>query len=278
WAAARADFVVALYNPRSRERNWQLGRALEILQTYRPTTTPVAVARNVSRPDETTALTTIAELDPASVDMFTLVLVGNSQSYVVGGHMATPRGYTTGRQDAEHHEHPHGTTVGHEPLPAALYPIALTQLRGAPVVVIGGGAVGERKVRGLLAAGAAVRLISPEATPGLRTLANEGSIRWDMRPYQAGDLSPAAGPLSRLVFAATSERITNAQIARDADALGLLCNIADDPRASTFHLPAVHRGAGLTVAVSTAGESPARAARVRDALAAFLEQHTGESL
>ncbi len=101
WAAARGDFVVALYNPRSRERHWQLGRALEILRTYRPATTPVAIARNATRPDETIALTTLADIDPASVDMFTLVLVGSSQSYVVGGRMATPRGYTTGAATSE---------------------------------------------------------------------------------------------------------------------------------------------------------------------------------
>jgi cobalt-precorrin 5A hydrolase/precorrin-3B C17-methyltransferase len=93
-AAARADFVLALYNPRSRERDWQLTRAVEILGAYRPPTTPVAIARNISRPDESIALTTLAEFDPAVVDMFTLVLVGNSQSFVVGGRMATPRGYT----------------------------------------------------------------------------------------------------------------------------------------------------------------------------------------
>ncbi|HEU4321954.1 MAG TPA: precorrin-3B C(17)-methyltransferase [Roseiflexaceae bacterium] len=92
-AAAWADFVVAFYNPRSRARDWQLGRALELLRAERPPGTPVALVRNVSRPDEAITLTTLAEVDPAAVDMFTLVLVGNSQSYTVGGRMATPRGY-----------------------------------------------------------------------------------------------------------------------------------------------------------------------------------------
>jgi cobalt-precorrin 5A hydrolase/precorrin-3B C17-methyltransferase len=94
WAAARADFVLALYNPRSRERDWQLARAAEILRTSRPPTTPLAVARNITRPDETITLTTLAEFDPAGVDMFTLVLVGSSRSYVLAERMATPRGYT----------------------------------------------------------------------------------------------------------------------------------------------------------------------------------------
>jgi cobalt-precorrin 5A hydrolase/precorrin-3B C17-methyltransferase len=145
------------------------------------------------------------------------------------------------------------------------YPITLINLRGAPVVVVGGGAVGERKLRGLLAVGAAVQLISPAITPDLRALAESGTIAWQARPYQQGDLAGA-----RLVFAATDQRAVNAQIASDAAALGLLCNVADDPRAGDFHLPAVHREPGLLVAVSTAGASPARAKRLRDQLAAWL--------
>ncbi len=95
WASARADFILALYNPRSRERDWQLARAMEILRTCRPPETPIAVARNITRPDEFVTLTTLAEFDPTGVDMFTLVLVGNRQSFVLAGRMATPRGYTS---------------------------------------------------------------------------------------------------------------------------------------------------------------------------------------
>src|SRR6266545_1816889 len=124
---------------------------------------------------------------------------------------------------------------------------------------------GERKLRGLLGAGAAVRLISPAATPDLRALANSGAITWHARPYQPGDVSGA-----RLVFAATDQRAVNAQVADDAAALGVLCNVADDPRAGDFHLPAVYREPGLLVAVSTAGASPARAKRLRDQIAAWL--------
>jgi len=74
----------------------------------------------------------------------------------------------------------------------------------------------------------------------------------------------------RIAFAATDQHAVNAQIADDAAALGLLCNVADDPRAGDFHLPAVHREPGLLVAVSTAGASPARAKRLRDQIAAWL--------
>jgi cobalt-precorrin 5A hydrolase/precorrin-3B C17-methyltransferase len=150
------------------------------------------------------------------------------------------------------------------------YPITLTSLRGAPVVVVGGGAVGERKVRGLLAAGAAVQLISPAATEWLQVWAAAGQISWEQRRYAAGDLDSA-----RLAFAATDQREVNAQIASDAAALGLLCNVADAPAEGSFHLPAVYRGDGVTIAVSTDGASPARAVALRDAIAQWLsrEEH-----
>jgi len=147
------------------------------------------------------------------------------------------------------------------------YPITLTSLRGAPVVVAGGGAIGERKVRGLLAVGAAVRLISPVATEQLQAWAAMGLITWEQRGYAAGDLDGA-----RLAFAATNQRAVNAQIARDAAALGLLCNVGDAPAEGSFHLPAVYRGDGVTIAVSTDGANPARAVALRDAIARWLSQ------
>jgi cobalt-precorrin 5A hydrolase / precorrin-3B C17-methyltransferase len=145
------------------------------------------------------------------------------------------------------------------------YPITLTNLRGALVIVVGGGAVGARKLRGLLEVGASVRLISPAATSELRALADSGAITWHEHAYKPGDLAGA-----RLVFAATDQQLVNAQVADDAAALGILCNVADDPRAGDFHLPAVHREPDLLVAVSTAGASPARAKRLRDEIAACL--------
>ncbi len=92
-AAAAGDFVVALYNPKSRGRDWQLGRAREILLTGRPAETPVAVARQLGRAEEAVSLYTLASLPVEQVDMLTLVLVGNSSSYARDGWMVTPRGY-----------------------------------------------------------------------------------------------------------------------------------------------------------------------------------------
>lgn len=93
-AAAYGDFVVAFYNPRSRQRDWQLDRALAILREHRPAETPVALVRNVTRTGESVHVTTLAAVEPAQTDMLTLVLVGNSQTYRLGDWMATPRGYS----------------------------------------------------------------------------------------------------------------------------------------------------------------------------------------
>ncbi|MFB6936624.1 precorrin-3B C(17)-methyltransferase [Streptomyces chartreusis] len=92
-AAAEADIVVTFYNPRSRGRDWQLPKALAILAEHRTPTTPVGVVRNASRPDESSRLTTLGSLDPATVDMMTVVTVGNTATRDIAGRMVTPRGY-----------------------------------------------------------------------------------------------------------------------------------------------------------------------------------------
>ncbi|WP_406204846.1 precorrin-3B C(17)-methyltransferase [Streptomyces sp. NBC_01017] len=92
-AAAEADIVVTFYNPRSRGRDWQLPKALAILAEHRKPTTPVGVVRNASRPDESSRVTTLGALDPATVDMMTVVTVGNTATRDIAGRMVTPRGY-----------------------------------------------------------------------------------------------------------------------------------------------------------------------------------------
>ncbi|MEU0896432.1 precorrin-3B C(17)-methyltransferase [Streptomyces massasporeus] len=92
-AAAEADIVVTFYNPRSRGRDWQLPKALGILAEHRTPATPVGVVRNASRPDEVSRLTTLGALDPATVDMMTVVTVGNTATRDIAGRMVTPRGY-----------------------------------------------------------------------------------------------------------------------------------------------------------------------------------------
>jgi cobalt-precorrin 5A hydrolase/precorrin-3B C17-methyltransferase len=92
-AVAEADIVVSFYNPRSRGRDWQLPKALGILASHRPPSTPVGVVTHASREGQQVLLTTLAELDVETVGMYSLVTVGSSQSTVVAGRFVTPRGY-----------------------------------------------------------------------------------------------------------------------------------------------------------------------------------------
>ncbi|MEV6595060.1 precorrin-3B C(17)-methyltransferase [Streptomyces acidicola] len=98
-AAAEADIVVTFYNPRSRGRDWQLPKALAILAGHREPTTPVGVVRNASRADESSRLTDLKSLDPATVDMMTVVTVGNTATREIAGRMVTPRGYRWQEED-----------------------------------------------------------------------------------------------------------------------------------------------------------------------------------
>ena len=92
-AAAEGDFVVSLYNPRSKGRDWQLGKVQEILLGHRPPDTPVGLVKDAYRPTQQIILTDLASLRPEEVDMLTIVVVGSSQTRVVAGRMVTPRGY-----------------------------------------------------------------------------------------------------------------------------------------------------------------------------------------
>ena len=92
-AAAAGDFVVALYNPRSKGRDWQLGRARELLLEHRQQETPVLLARQLGRLDENVQLTTLESLQTDTVDMLTVLLIGNTSTKVSDGRMITPRGY-----------------------------------------------------------------------------------------------------------------------------------------------------------------------------------------
>ena len=92
-AVAEGDFVVALYNPRSQDRHWQLERARELLLAHRPPSTPVVLARQLSRPGESCSIHTLGTFPCEAVDMVTLVLVGNGQTREQEGWVLTPRGY-----------------------------------------------------------------------------------------------------------------------------------------------------------------------------------------
>lgn len=142
-----------------------------------------------------------------------------------------------------------------------VYPVML-RLEGERCLVVGGGAVAERKVRGLLEAGAEVRVVSPSLTCGLEELASAGSIDVCRREYQERDLDGV-----KLVYAATGERDTNARVAADAKRLGVLAGIADRPEEGAFLTPAIVRRGKLVMAVTASGASPALASSIAAELA-----------
>ena len=137
------------------------------------------------------------------------------------------------------------------------YPLVL-ELTGQPVVVSGAGKVATRKVRTLLAAGAAVTVIAPVATPALRRLKK---VRWLRRGYQPGDLRGA-----RLVVAATDDLAVNRQVCTEAHRRRQLVNCAAPPDAGNFIVPALVRHGAFTIAISTGGASPAAAKALRQQL------------
>jgi precorrin-2 dehydrogenase/sirohydrochlorin ferrochelatase len=147
---------------------------------------------------------------------------------------------------------------------SAHYPIFL-DLADRPCVVVGGGPIAEGKVRGLLAAGGRVTVVSPTLTPALAVLAAEGRVAHHARPYAAGDLAGAT-----LALAASGDRAVSAAVLAEGRARGVWVNSADDPARCDFFLPAVLRRGALTVAVSTGGASPALTRAVRDELERFF--------
>lgn len=92
-AAATADFVTAIYNPKSKGRYWQLYRLLELFMQERSPKTPVGYIRQAGREEQEIKVTTLAKFDPEEIDMFTVIIIGNSQSYISGNNIITPRGY-----------------------------------------------------------------------------------------------------------------------------------------------------------------------------------------
>lgn len=140
------------------------------------------------------------------------------------------------------------------------YP-AYLDVAGRPCTVIGGGNVAERKVRELAGAGARVTLVSPTATPFLAEQARHGEVRWVERAYVPGDLAGAF-----LAVAATDDGAVNGEVRAEATTARVLLNVVDAPALCDFIAPAVVERGAVTVAISTAGKSPALARKLREAM------------
>jgi precorrin-2 dehydrogenase/sirohydrochlorin ferrochelatase len=137
------------------------------------------------------------------------------------------------------------------------FPINL-DLRGKPVVIVGGGAVAARKCLALLAAGARVTVIAPTLASPVNEVAENGVLIHLARKYSKGDLAGAS-----LAFAATDNRTINRAVANEARLNGIPADIVDAPELGNFTSPAVISRGDLLITVSTGGESPALARKVR---------------
>ncbi|MGB3837056.1 NAD(P)-dependent oxidoreductase [Castellaniella sp.] len=151
-----------------------------------------------------------------------------------------------------------------------LYPL-FAQLEGRRVLVVGGGAVAERKVRALLACGADVHVGAPRLTTMLQSWVSSGQLTHLPGVFEPGWLDGVW-----LVIAATANRAVNARVRQTADARRMLANVVDDPILSSFQVPAVVNRSPLMIAVSSSGTAPVLARRLRERMEALLDPPLGE--
>jgi siroheme synthase-like protein len=148
----------------------------------------------------------------------------------------------------------------------AYYPI-FVELQDIPCVVVGGGREAQRKVEGLLGAGAKVTVVSPDLTSALTKMLQAGEIEHIAREYQEGDIDPY-----HIVMVATDDGAVNNDISAEGRRKRIWVNAADDIPNCDFILPAVIRRGAITLAASTGGASPALARRLREELEAYLTE------
>jgi precorrin-2 dehydrogenase / sirohydrochlorin ferrochelatase len=142
----------------------------------------------------------------------------------------------------------------------SLFPM-FVKLQGRHILVIGAGKVGEPKIGGLLDTGARVRVVALEASPTVREWAREGKIELELRQFSSDDLQGVF-----VAVVATSSRTLNQRIYDEAQQRGVLCNVVDVPDLCDFYYPSVVRRGDLQIAVSTAGNSPSLAQKIRQQL------------
>lgn len=139
----------------------------------------------------------------------------------------------------------------------SLFPIFL-KLTNRPCLVVGAGNIAESKIRSLVEANAQVTVVAPDALPGVVELAEAGEVRWHQREFVDADLDGTF-----LVVAGTNIPAVNRAVFAGAQEREILCNAVDDPPYCDFYFPSVVRRGDLQIAISTAGESPALAQRLR---------------
>jgi precorrin-2 dehydrogenase len=144
--------------------------------------------------------------------------------------------------------------------PEKLFPMFL-KLSARPCLVVGAGAIAESKIASLVEAGGRVRVVAPQATPQVRSWAQSNILEWHQRPFQPDDLDGMF-----LVIAATSSTELHERIFEEATRRGVLCNIVDVPALCDFYYPSVVQRGALQIAISTTGQSPALAQRLRKQL------------
>ncbi len=142
----------------------------------------------------------------------------------------------------------------------SLFPMFL-KLTGKTVLVVGAGRIGESKIAGLRDTGARIRVVSLDASTAVREWARVGEIELELRGFSPDDLAGAS-----LVVGATNSRTLNERVYREAQLRGVLCNVVDVPELCDFYYPSVVKRGDLQIAISTAGNSPSLAQRIRQQL------------
>jgi precorrin-2 dehydrogenase/sirohydrochlorin ferrochelatase len=152
----------------------------------------------------------------------------------------------------------------------ALFPIFL-KLTGRPCLVVGAGNLAESKIESLRAAEALVSVIAPAASAAIRAMSDSGEITWLQREYRSGDVQAD----TFLVVTATNNSAVNRAVYVEATSKSILCNAVDDPPYCDFFFPSLVKRGDLQIAISTAGQSPALAQRLRKELNAALPADLG---
>jgi precorrin-2 dehydrogenase/sirohydrochlorin ferrochelatase len=165
---------------------------------------------------------------------------------------------------------PNGTSLpGGRGFAREIYPIFL-RLRDRRVLIVGGGEVALQRVLHLLATGAKITLIAPQVRPELERLAETGPLQLLRREFERTDVKDGYF----LVIGATNHPPTQAALWEEAEKLGLLCNVVDDPQHCNYFTPAVVTRGDLKIAIGSAGQSPVLAGRLRQAMEEALPQDT----